>query len=57
MECMQILWINLRVPLSFPSVKEYKMTRIEQKLRFSDEQFKHQAGTTKQVFQAMLEIL
>ena len=33
------------------------MTRIEKKLRFSDEKFKRQVGTTKQVFQTMLEIL
>jgi predicted DNA-binding protein YlxM (UPF0122 family) len=33
------------------------MTRIEKKLRFSDEKFKRQIGTTKQVFQTMLDIL
>jgi len=33
------------------------MTRIEKKLKLSDEKFKRRIGTTKPVFQMMLEIL
>jgi hypothetical protein len=44
------------VPFPF-QVKEDQMTRIEKDLRFSDKKFKRQVGTTKHVFQTMLEIL
>jgi predicted DNA-binding protein YlxM (UPF0122 family) len=33
------------------------MTRIEEKLKLSDEKFKRRIGTTKPVFQTMLDIL
>ena len=33
------------------------MTRVETKLKLSDEKFKRRIGTTKPVFQMMLDIL
>ena len=33
------------------------MSRIEKKLKLSDEKFKRRIGTTKPVFQTMLDIL
>ena len=33
------------------------MTRVEKKLKLSDEKFKRRIGTTKPVFQMMLDIL
>ena len=33
------------------------MTRVEKKLKWSDEKFKRRIGTTKPVFQMMLDIL
>ena len=33
------------------------MRRIEKKLKQSDEKFKHRTGTTKAVFQTMLDVL
>jgi predicted DNA-binding protein YlxM (UPF0122 family) len=47
-------WIVATFPFC---VKDDTMNRVEQKLKLSDKTFKRRIGTTKPVFQTMLEIL